>query len=134
MRKQRQISSHCTELMNFSQLLGYSAITYRRHNEPATRQILKMLINACHSLGLTTRLVNSKLGDHSFLSGNTVDRVRKLAGTFIEGTQSRLGYQDWIRSCTVDLGSKTSQLGVGFSQSKVQLPMNLSMAKATEDF
>ena len=50
-----------------------------------------MLVNAHHSLGLTTRLVNSKLGDHSFLSENTVDRVRKLAGTFIEGVQSRLG-------------------------------------------
>ena len=46
---------------------------------------------ARHSLGLTTRLVNSKLGDHSCLSENTVDRVRKLAGTFIEGVQSRLG-------------------------------------------
>ena len=29
-------------------------------------------------------------GDHSFLSENTVDRVRKLAGAFIEGAQSRL--------------------------------------------
>ena len=50
-----------------------------------------MLINAQHSLGLTNRVVNSKLGDHSFLSENTVDRVRKLARTFIEGVQSRLG-------------------------------------------
>ena len=58
---------------------------------PQPRQILKMLINARHSLGLTTRLVTSKLGDHSFLSENTADRVRKLAGTFIEGAQSRLG-------------------------------------------
>ena len=96
------------ELMNFSQLLGYSAITDRSDNEP-TRQTLKMLINARHSLGLTTRLVNSKLGDHSFLSGNTVDEVRKLAGTFIEGVQSRLGIV--IRSCALDLGSKTCQLG-----------------------
>ena len=30
------------ELMNFSQLLGYSAITYRSDNEPTTRQILNM--------------------------------------------------------------------------------------------
>ena len=36
-------------------------------------------------------MVNSKLGDHSFLSENTVDGVRKLAGTFIEGVESRLG-------------------------------------------
>ena len=76
-------------------LLGYSAITYRSDNEPTTRlvtrQILKVLINARRSLGLTTRLVSSKLGDHSFLSEHTVDRVRKLAGTFIEGAQSRLG-------------------------------------------
>ena len=43
-------------------------------------------------------------GDHSFLSENTVDRVRKLAGAFIEGAQSRL------RSCTFDLGSKTCEL------------------------
>ena len=50
-----------------------------------------MLINARHSLGLITRLVNSKLGDHSFLSENTADRVRKLAGTSFEGVQSRLG-------------------------------------------
>ena len=50
-----------------------------------------MLINARHRLGLTTRLIASKLGDHSLLSGNTIDRVRKLAGTFIEGMQSRLG-------------------------------------------
>ena len=33
-------------------------------------------------------MVNSKLGD---LSANAVDRVRQLAGTFIEGVQSRLG-------------------------------------------
>ena len=59
--------------------------------EPATREVLKMLINARHSLGLTTRLNTSKLGDHSFLSENTVDRVRKLAGSFIEGLQSKLG-------------------------------------------
>ena len=76
--------------MNFSQLLVYSAITYRSDNEPVTRQTLKMLINA---LGLTARLVNSKLGDHSFLSENTVDMERKLAGTFIEGVHSRPGTQ-----------------------------------------
>ena len=39
------------KVMNFSQLSGYSAITYRSA-----------------SLGLTTRLGNLKLGDHSFLS------------------------------------------------------------------
>ena len=50
-----------------------------------------MLINARHSLGLTTRLNTSKLGDHSLLSANTVDRVRKLAGSFTEGLQSGLG-------------------------------------------
>ena len=50
-----------------------------------------MLINARRSLGLTTRLNLSKLGDHSFLSQNTVDRVRKLAGSFFEGLQSKLG-------------------------------------------
>ena len=55
-----------------------------------------MLTNARHSLGLITRLVNSKLGDHSFLSENTADRVRKLAGTSFEGVQSRLGIK--IRS------------------------------------
>ena len=70
------------ELMNFSQLSGYSAITCRSDNEPTTRQTLKMLSNARHSLGLTTRLVHSKLGDHSFLSENAVGRVRKLAGNF----------------------------------------------------
>ena len=53
-----------------------------------------LLINARHSLGLTTRLVNLKLGDHSFLSENTGDRVRKLAGTFIEGVQSRFGIKN----------------------------------------
>ena len=50
-----------------------------------------MLINARHGLGLTTRLNPSKLGDHSFLSENTVDRVRKLAGSFIESLQAKLG-------------------------------------------
>ena len=63
--------------MILGQLLGYSAITYRIDNEPTTIQNLKMLINARHSLGLTTRLITPKLGDHSFLSENTVDRVRK---------------------------------------------------------
>ena len=47
------------ELIHFSKLLGYSAITYGNDNEPATRQTLKTLINTRHSLGLTTRLVNS---------------------------------------------------------------------------
>ena len=50
-----------------------------------------MLINARHSLGLTTRLVKTKLGDQSFLSEKTVDRVRKLEGTFIEGVHFGLG-------------------------------------------
>ena len=50
-----------------------------------------MLITARHSLGLATRLNTSKLGGHSFLPENAVDRVRKLAGSFIEGAQSRLG-------------------------------------------
>ena len=34
------------ELMNFSQLLGYSEIAYRSDNEPTTRQVLKMLVTA----------------------------------------------------------------------------------------
>ena len=33
------------ELMNFSQLLGYSAITYKSDNEPTRRQIFNMLIS-----------------------------------------------------------------------------------------
>ena len=41
------------ELMSLSQLLGYSAIAYRSDNESTTGRILKMLINAHHSLGLT---------------------------------------------------------------------------------
>ena len=60
------------EFMNFSQLLDYSAITYRSDNEPATRQVPKMLTNARRTLRLTTRLITSKLVDHSFLSENTV--------------------------------------------------------------
>ena len=47
------------ELMNCSQLLGYSAIAYRSDNEPTTRQILKMLINAHHSLGLAGFVLRS---------------------------------------------------------------------------
>ena len=64
--------------MNFSQTLGYPAITYRSNNEATTSQS-------------TTRLNHSKLGDQSFLSENTADRVRKLAGSFIEGLLSKLG-------------------------------------------
>ena len=56
------------EAMSFSQTLKYSAATYRRHHETTTRQSLKMLINSCLSVGLTTRMNPSKLGDHSFLS------------------------------------------------------------------
>ena len=50
-------------------------------------------------------MVTSKLGDHSFLSlsKNTVDRVRKLAGTFIEGAQSRLGITTKVESAFAQL-------------------------------
>ena len=37
------------------------------------------------------RLIASNLGDHSCLLENIVDRVRKLARSFIEDVQSRLG-------------------------------------------
>ena len=47
------------ELMHLSQLLGHSAIACASDNEPTTRQILKMLISARHSLGLTTRSITS---------------------------------------------------------------------------
>ena len=98
------------ELMSFSQTLRYLAITYRSDNEPRMRQILKMLINR-RNLGLTTRLNPSKLGDHSVLSENMVDGVRKLAGSFIEGLQPKLGIKDQIMHCGLG-GSKTYQLGV----------------------
>ena len=91
LRSKNQVCLIARELMNFSQLLWYSAIAYRSDNEPTTRQTLEMLINARHSPGLTARSIISKIGDHSFLSENAADRVRKLAGTFIEGMQSRLG-------------------------------------------
>ena len=62
-----QFRLNVQEVMNFSELLGYPAIPYKSDNEPTTRQILKMLINARHSLGLTTRLVNSNFW-RSFIS------------------------------------------------------------------
>ena len=70
-------------------------------------------------------LITSKLGD---LSENTVDRVRKLAGTFIEGMQSRPG---------IKIGSDHA-LWTGAArhcrQSRVQLPMSLFIARVTKDF
>ena len=57
--------------MSFSQTLGYPIITYRSDNEPTTRQILKLLINARHSLGPTRN--PTKLGVQSFLSENAVE-------------------------------------------------------------
>ena len=78
------------ELVNFSQLLGYSAISYRSHNEHTTRQILKMLINDSLQ-GWTLQ----SWGTVHFCPRTTVDRVRKLAGRFIEGLQSRLGIKKW---------------------------------------
>ena len=63
-----------------------------------------------------TRPNTSKLRDHSFLSENTVDRVRKLAGETCRKFHGRFPVDTWlqerIRSCTLDLGSKTCQLGV----------------------
>ena len=87
-----------------------------------------MLINVRHSLGLATRLNTSKLGDHSCLSRNTVDRVRKLAGSFIEDVQSRLG---------IKIGSDhalwTWAARHASCQSRVQLLMSSSMARVTKD-
>ena len=103
------------ELMKCSQLLGYSAIAYKSDYEPVIRQILKMLINARHSLGLTTRLVNSKLGDIHFCQKMCrQDLVSRLDQIMRFG----LGQQDMPVGCLTD-----------FSQPKVQLPMSLSMAR-----
>ena len=106
----------------------YSATTNRSDNEPTTRQTLKTLVNARHSLGHTTRLITSKLGDHSFLSQNTVDRVRKLAGSFIEGVQSRLGTKSGSDLALWTWAARHAR------QSLVQLPISLSMARVTKDF
>ena len=104
------------ELMSFSQTLGYPAITYRSDNEPSTRQILQVLVNASKELGLTTRFNPTKIGDHSFLSENIVDRVCKLAGTFIEGLQSKSQFMG-----TSEATTREKHVGTYASSSASQL-------------
>ena len=94
-----------------------------------------MLINARRSLGLTTRLVNSKLGDLHF--------CQRIQLTGWESWQelslrvcSRLGIEigpDQIMH--FGIGQQDMPVGywIDFNQSKEQLHMNLSMARAIKD-
>ena len=92
LRGKGQIKLATHEIMSFTQNLGYSAVCFSTDNEPTTRQILRCLINARHSMGLPTRISTSKIADHSnALAENAVNRIRGLAGTFMDEVQTKIG-------------------------------------------
>ena len=96
------------ELMSFSQLLGYSAFTYRSDHEPTTRQTLK-IIHSCQRIQLT---------GWGGLQGLSL----KVCSRDLVSRRDQI-----IR---FELGQQNMPVGrwIDFSQSRVQLPMGLSMA------
>ena len=92
LKSKGQIKLATCEIMAFTQNIGHHEICFLTDNEPTTRQILRCLLNARHALGLPTRIITSKVADHSnALAENTVNRVRGLAGTLMDQLQTKLG-------------------------------------------
>ena len=92
LKSKGQIKLATCEIMAFTQNIGHHEVCFLTDNEPTTRQILRCLLNARHALGLPTRIITSKVADHSnALAENTVNRVRGLAGTLMDQLQTKLG-------------------------------------------
>ena len=61
------------------------------NNEPSTREVLRLLIQIRHALGLRTRILTTKTQDHAYLAENAIDRVRRLAGALVQMVQQEVG-------------------------------------------
>ena len=64
-----------------------------------------------HSMGLPTRISTSKIADHSnALAENAVNRVRGLAGTFMDEVQTKIGMKLQHQQHDLELGCKACSL------------------------
>ena len=91
LKSKSQINLISREVMNFIQLLGHHDVILRADNEGATRQILRVVVSARHKLGLPTRCMTAKVGDHSnCLVENAIGRIRALAGSLMDHVQKKL--------------------------------------------
>ena len=95
-KNQTNLIAH--EILAFSQVLGHHEVGYFGDNEPTVRQILPMLLNARHALGLRTRVFTTKIKDPAGngLAENAIGRIRSLAGTLVGSL--------WFRSPTLGMG------------------------------
>ena len=88
-----QINLITNEILAFSQALGHPEVGYFGDNEPTVRQILRMLLNARHALGLKTQIFTTKIRDPAGngLAENAIGRIRSLAATLMEDVNEEIG-------------------------------------------
>ena len=93
LRSKNQTSLIAHEVLAFTQLLGHEKVTYYADNEPATRQVLKLLVQARTAIGLETNMRTTKLYDLSgnSLAENAVQRIRGVAASLMEEVATQTG-------------------------------------------
>ena len=93
LRSKNQTSLIAHELLAFTQLLGHEKVTYYADNEPATRQVLKLLVQARTAIGLETHMRTTKLYDSSgnSLAENAFQRIRGVAASLMEEVATQTG-------------------------------------------
>ena len=80
-------------VLSFVQGLGYAEVGFYGDNEPTIRQIFKTTITSRHAFGLKTRIYTTKVKDSAgnALVENSIQRIRQLACTLMEGVSARTG-------------------------------------------
>ena len=79
------------KLTQFTQVLGHAEVTYLCDNEPAARQVQKLVVRARQALALPTKDKNPAAYSHgNSLCENSIQRIRDLAGTLMHRVQDRL--------------------------------------------
>ena len=93
LRSKNQTSLISHELLAFTQLLGHEKVTYYADNEPATRQVLKLLVQARTAIGLETHMRTTKLYDSAgnSLAENAIQRIRGVAASLMEEVATQTG-------------------------------------------
>eukprot|EP00435_Cladocopium_sp_Y103_P018358 s4574_g4.t1 len=80
-----------SEILPFTQTLGYAECNYLCDNEPSILQVQKRAVHARKQFGLTTHSQTPEAYSHgNSLCENTVRRVRELAGTLMHHVQDKI--------------------------------------------
>ena len=77
------------EILQFTQVLGHADCNYLCDNEPAILQVQKRAVAARMAMGLPTHAKTLAAYTH----GNTINRVRGLAGTLMHHVQDKFSTQ-----------------------------------------